>query len=180
MKSIYTILNSKIYRINQKTAVPEVTTFREPGVSTTSKEDPFNKDATLNIFINTLQCPGTKSNKELYHEMINLMREKRITEIPFIQNHFKIYVEYTIFEDRKEIDHQALMKPIDPIDKAYILGVATNNECVYRRVKTFNPKLEFTTKNSLPHGIMETPKHNIKHNKCFNDILSFTYFLESK
>ena len=158
MKTIYTILNDRIYKINQNTAVPTTLTFRAPGVSTSLKEDVYNKDAILSVFINTLKKPGTKSNRELYEEMIEMMRQRCITEVTTIQNKFKIYVEYCIFEDSKEVDHQSVMKPIEPLDKAYLLGCATNNETVYRRVKTFNPKLEFKIKNSLPHGINANPR----------------------
>lgn len=159
MKSIYTILNDRVYKINQNTAVPTVLTFRAPGISSTVREDAYNKEANFNVYINTLEKPGTKSNKELYEKMIDLMRDRCITEVPIIQNNFKIYVDYVIMEDGREIDHQSVMKPIDPLDKIYPLGCATNNETVYRRVKTFNPKLEFVTRNSLPYGITGNPKH---------------------
>lgn len=160
VKAIYTILNNKIYRINQNTAVPTTLTFRAPGVSTSLKEDMYNKEAVFNVFINTLKKPGTKSNRELFEEMIDMMRKRCITEVPVIQNQFKIFVDYCIFEDGREVDHQSVMKPIEPLDKAYLLGCATSNETVYRRVKTFNPVLEFKVKNALPHGITERGKRS--------------------
>lgn len=160
MKAIYTIFNERVYRINQDTTIPNELTFKKPGVTASTSEDRYNKELIYNLSINTLQKPGTLSNKELYEYMKDLMWKKMITEIPRIQDKYKLYFDYSIYENGHEIDHQSVMKPIDPRDKAYMLGVATNNETVYRRCKTFDPKIEFKTRNCLPHGIINTPKTN--------------------
>jgi len=160
VKAIYVKIGNKVYRVRQNTAVPTSLTFRAPGVSSSLNVDSYNKAVTQNIYINTLKKPGTKSNGELYTELVDFLRVNAITEIKEIQNIFKIYVDYSAFEDGKEIEHSAVIRPLQPLDKAVLLGTATNNECVYRRVKTFNPKIEFRLRNSLPHGIMNTQKRN--------------------
>ena len=153
MKAIYTINNDKVYRINQNTAIPTSLTFKAPGSSVTMKEDVYNKEATIFVSVNTLVKPNTKSNKELYNELVKFIKDRMITEVPFIQNNFKIVIDYAVFVDGKEVEHQQVMKPVEPLDKIYPLGVATDDELVYRRVKTFNPKFHFQTTRNLPYGI---------------------------
>ena len=158
MKAIYTVINNNVYRVNQNTSIPSSLTFRSSGASTVLNVDPRAKAVDQHIIINTLKKPGTKSNSEMYEEMINYLKDSAITEVKVIQNFFKIYVDYTMFEDGREIEHSAVVKPIKPLDKVALLGVATNNECVYRRVKTFDPKLNFKVRSSLPFGIMQDKK----------------------
>lgn len=162
MKAIYVKLGNNVYKVRQNTAIPTSMTFRAPGVSSSLNVDTYNKTVTQNIYINNLKKPGTKSNMELYTELVDYLKTQKITEIKEIQNFFKIYVDYSAFEDGREIEHSAVIRPIQPLDKAVMLGVATNNECVYRRVKTFTPNIEFKLRNSLPHGIMSKPKTDYK------------------
>ena len=158
MKAIYTKVGNDVYRINQGTFIPTNMVLKSPGVSSNLALDTANKNITQNIYINNLQSPGVKSNAELVYELKDFLREKQITEIKTIQNFFKVYIDYTVHEDGREIEHSAVVRPIKPIDKIVCLGVATNDECVYRRVKTFNSTVEFRLKNSLPYGIMSSPK----------------------
>lgn len=158
MKAIYTKIGENVYRINQPTGVPSDVTFKAPGSSSTLNIDPINGNVSQNITINTLKKPGTKSNAQLYKDLVAFIKEKEITEISSIQNFFKVYIDYTVFEDGREIEHAQVIRPTACIDKALILGVATNNECVYRRVKDFNPKIEFRLKHKFPHGIMQQKK----------------------
>lgn len=162
MKAIYVKIGNSMYRVKQNTAIPTSLTFRSPGVSSSLNVDTYNKSVTQNIYINNLKKPGTKSNAELYNEFVDYLRTQKITEIKEIQNVFKIYIDYSAYEDGREIEHSAVIRPLRPLDKAFMLGVATNNECVYRRVKTFEPTVEFKLKNSLPHGIMNSSKKDYK------------------
>lgn len=155
MKAIYTVINNNVYRVNQKTSLPTSMTFKPSGASTVLNVDPRAKVIDQHITINTVKKPGTLSNSEMYDEMINHLMSKEITEVKMIENFFKIYIDYTMFEDGREIEHSTVIKPIKPIDKVALLGIATNNECVYRRVKTFDPKINFRVRNTLPFGIMQ-------------------------
>lgn len=160
MKAIYVKIGNNVYRVKQNAAVPTSLTFKASGVGSSLNVDPYNKTVIQNIYINNLKRPGVKSNGELYMELVDYLRTQKITEIKEIQNFFKIYVDYSAYEDGREIEHSAVIRPLEPLDKAVLLGVATNNECVYRRVKTFEPKIEFKMNNTLPHGIMKTQKTN--------------------
>ena len=177
-KAIYTFIGNKPYRIDQNTSIPTSMTFKQPGVNSNMNIDTATKTITENIYINTLKKPGTKSNAELYAEFTQYLRDKKITEINVVQNTYKVFIDYSIFEDGKEIDHSCVVKPIDPLDKVYLLGVATNNELVYRRVKTFNPKVEFKTNTLCPFGIMNTgaKRYAIKIN---NIVIFFSSFYNS-
>lgn len=174
MKAIYTIINDVPYRVNQNTNVPTSITFRTPGASSNVSIDINNKEVSQILTINTIKKPGTKSNAELYNNLIELLRNNKITEVREIQNCFKVYIDYTVFEDEQEVDHSVVIKPIESIDQAILLGVATNNECVFRRVKSFNPTIEFRLKNTLPHGIMNTSRR--KYTLKINNVCIFQDF----
>lgn len=160
MKAIYTKIGPNVYKIKQNTNIPSDTTYKLPGVSSSLNIDPANKYVVQNISINTLQKPGTKSNAQMYKELTEYIKEQEITEIKEIQNYFNAYIDYTMFQDGREIDHAQVVRPIQPVDKALLLGVATNNECVFRRVKTFNPTIDFKLRSMVPHGIMKTSREN--------------------
>ena len=160
MKAIYTKAGNSVYKVVQGTFIPTSIVLKSPGASSNLSFDNANKQITQNIYINNLKSPGVKSNSEMVNELIDFLREKQITEIKDIQNFFKVYIDYSAYEDGREIEHSAVVRPIKPVDKVILLGVATNNECVYRRVKTFDSTVDFRVKNALPHGIMSTPKKN--------------------
>lgn len=162
VKAIYVKIGNNVYRVKQNTAIPADLTSKVPGVSSSLNVDSYNKCVTQNVYINNLKKPGTKSNGELYNELVYFLKTNKITEIKDVQNMFKIYIDYSAYENDREIEHSAVIRPLTPMDKVVLLGVATNNECVYRRVKTFEPKIEFKLNNYLPHGIMNTQKTNYK------------------
>ena len=162
MKTIYTVINEKVYKIDQQTNIPldmEIPSVK-PGVYSIMNVDPRSQLMSNVININTLSSAGVKSNKECYNEMLQFLKDKKITEIPTITNMFKVYIDYSIFDNGKEIEHSTIFKPVEAIDKVLPLGVGTNNECVYRRVKTFKALISFKTKNTLPYGIMGNCKKN--------------------
>lgn len=162
MKAIYTIVDNKVLRVAQDTAIPADNTFQAPGVSTTASVDAYQHTATEHIYINTFKKPGTKSNKEMYKELVNYLKTNKITEIPDIQNFFYLYIDYAIYQDNKEVSHNAVIRPIEPVDKMIPLGVATNNECVFRRCKTFNPTVELKVTNTLPFGITQRSQNKFR------------------
>lgn len=174
MKTVYTIINGKPYRVNQNTNVPTSITFRTPGASSSVSVDVNNKAVTQNITINTIKKPGTKSNAEMYANLVDMIITNKITEIRDIQNCYKVYIDYSVFENDQEVDHSIVFKPMEALDQAILLGVATNNECVFRRVKSFNPNIEFTLRNTMPHGIMGSSKK--KYTLKINNVCIFEDF----
>lgn len=160
MKAIYTVLNNKIYRISQDTSEPKVLANAPTSERSVVSSDKALKKMSASVFLNTMETENVKSNKELYNMMINTIRSHEITEIPTIYNRYMILIDYQLFDSSCEICHNVVTKPIDYKDAALLLGVATNNELVYRRVKLFNPVIEFATANQLPLGIMKPADTN--------------------
>ena len=158
MKAIYTKIGDKFYKVNQETRIPSVLNKLVPGTSTSVKVDGNNKYIGQIININTLEGPDTKSNSELYKELTDWITDKKIKSIDTLQNYYKVYIDYSVYQDNAEIEHSQIVRPLDVEDTAVILGVNKDNETVYRRVKSFNPKIDFRLRNPLPHGITQSSK----------------------
>ena len=161
MKAIYTTCGKKVYRVHQDTGVPTELCSNTAGIHATVSVDQASRTVRQNVYINTMDAEDRLySNKEKYNQLVDLLKRELITETPLIQNFFKIYVDYSIFENGREVDQSALVRPMTADEAAVLLGVATNNETVYRRVKHFTPKIEFNMKNAIPYGIMASPSIN--------------------
>lgn len=158
MKSIYTKIGDKYYKVNQETTIPAVLNKLVPGTSTSVKIDGNNGYIGQIININTLEGPDTKSNSELYKEFTDWIKDKKIKSIDTLQNYYKVYIDYSIYQDNAEIEHSQIVRPLDVEDTAIVLGVNKDNETVYRRVKSFNPRIDFRLRNPLPHGITQSNK----------------------
>ena len=133
MKSIYTKIGDKFYKINQETQPPSVLNKVVPGTSTSVKVDGNNRYIGQIININTLEGPDTKSNSELYKELTTWITDKKIKSIDTLQNYYKVYIDYSVYQDNAEIEHSQIVRPLDVEDTAVILGVNKDNETVYRR-----------------------------------------------
>lgn len=177
MKAIYEHVGDKYYFVRQQTEIPRLVEDSNSGLSSNVTIDSANKIVTQSIKINTLKRQGVESNAELYREMIDFIKENDITEIKELQNFFKIYIDYSVFENGHEVEHSALVKPINSVDKIVPLGVATNNENVFRRVKTFDHTVEFKIRTKSPYGVMAGPRTNyifqINNIVLFQDTTSF-------
>lgn len=160
VKAIYTKINNKVYKINQVVDNPQSIVSFTPGVSSNLSVDNYNKQVTQNININTLKKPGTQSNAQMYNDLVEFLNEREITEINTLQNLFKVYIEYSMYQDGVEVERASVIKPVRVKDKAIILGTGTNNECVYRHVKYLNPTVDFKLRSVVPHGVMRTPVSN--------------------
>lgn len=172
MKSIYTIIDGKVFRVRQKTIMPTEMAIKPRGASLTKEFDSGERTATLFINVNSLgETDILESNKEVYEKMVRQLKRQKTTEIFDIYNKFKIYIDYAVMEGDREIEHAALIRPIEAEDMIYPLGVATNNESVYRRVKNFNQAIEFCMKNRMPHGIIDRNPRN--YTICIHNIAIF-------
>lgn len=158
MKSIYTKIGDKYFKVNQETFIPSILNKSNTGTSTSVKIDGNNRYIGQIININTLEGPDTKSNSELYKEFTDWISSKKIKLIDTLQNYYKVYIDYSIYQDNAEIEHAQIVRPLDVEDNAIVLGVNKDNETVYRRVKHFNPKIDFRLRNPLPHGITQSSK----------------------
>lgn len=157
MKSIYAFIkNGGLFKLDQNPRVPSNAILSAPGISSNVEVDRSNLVLEENIKLNNINVPNMKSNRELYLELVDYLKQEGITEIETLYDHFQIYIDYSIWEGDHEIEHLAIIRPLKPIDKIMPLGVGKNNELVYRRVKTFNPVIEFGTRNYYPLGITQT------------------------
>lgn len=161
MKAIYTKIADKYYRINQETSVPTRISSRVPGATSSVKFDSYNKIATQIVNINNLEIPGTKTNRELVNMMKKELEDNKITQIDSIVDVYKIHIDYTVFADGKEIDHNIQIKPISYEDLVILLGVGTNDENVFRRVKNFKDTLELRFRAKVPFGLIQKKNKNI-------------------
>jgi hypothetical protein len=90
--------------------------------------------------------------------LVDFLTQNEVTEIPTLYNSFKVAIDYSMFEDGKEIDRAQVIRPVGSVDKAFLLGTATTSENVYRRVKCFNPEIEFKVREAMPFGVIKTKK----------------------
>ena len=176
MKTIYVPVDGKVYRVNQDTHIPSLMCDKQPGFSASLIKDPDNSTIVQAIDINTALNGTTaaKTNQELYHDLIHMLKHNKITEIPVINSNYKVYVDYTLYVEGKETEHSVVVKPVQPPDMVMPLGCATNNELVYRRVTDVQTRVSFKVKNSLPYGVMNTRKQDYKIQ--VNDISIFQDF----
>lgn len=154
-KTIYTIVGGKIFKINQDVTTPSCIYTGAKTNHASAQTDGNLKSLIASIYINTMETSCVKTNKELANAMLEKIKEEEITEIDTVSNNFKVYIDYSIHNKCCELGHSVVIKPLSPMDMVYPLGVATNNECVYRRVKTFKETAEFSINNPLPLGIMQ-------------------------
>lgn len=160
MKSVYTIIDNTVYRIVEHVSEPTELSTLPAGNSAALNISEPNRDVTQIVKLNTLKREHVISNAQLVKNMITKLKTDKTTEINTIQNFFKIYVDYTVYQNGREIDHSGLIRPVEPIEKAILLGVSKSNELVYRRVKYFDHLMEFGIKNSLPFGIMRNANYH--------------------
>lgn len=176
MKTIYVPIDGKVYRVNQDTHIPSILCDKQPGFSATLIKDPDNSTIVQAIDINTVLSndKAAKTNRELYLDMLNLLREQHITEIPVINNNYKVYVDYSLFVEGKETEHSVVMKELQPLDMVAPLGCGTNSELLYRRVTDVKTRVSFKVRNTLPYGVMNQRKQNYRIQ--VNDISIFQDF----
>ena len=155
MKAIYTKIGSKFYKVKQNLHIPTDVTFKAPGVTSNVTIDPVQKDVTQFLAINDLPTIGVKTNAQMFKEMKTELSESQITEIDTIEDFYKVFIDYSLMVGNKECERAQVIRPIMPKDKIYILGTATNNENVYRQVKTFDPMIDFKLRAPMPHGIID-------------------------
>lgn len=158
-KATYALVNNKIYRVLQTVTPCKLSTL-PAGCTAALSIDSVNKEVTEIVKINTLNKHSVKSNAQLYKDLVTKLTDEKITEITDVQNYFKIYIDYTVYEDGHEEDHSAVIQYAEPNDNVVLLGLTRESELVYRHVKQFSYDIEFAVQNDLPYGIMRTHDHN--------------------
>lgn len=168
-KAIYAKVDKAYYQIDQSTQIPsQIVRMRK-----THSQISFNETArelTASVWLSGIETVDLQTNRGMYNRMIEDLKANLITEIPTISNQFLVYIDYSIYNDvDEEINHSCTTKKIEGFDALLALGTAFNNECVYRQVKNFDPKIVFSVTNHIPFGIM-TSSYRKKYTLKINDI----------
>ena len=121
MKSIYAEIGGKYYQMNQSSAIPVEMIRPDAGINSKVVVDAGDKRLIQNVVISTINTTGTKSNKEMYNEMVEYLKTQKVTDIPVLPNFYVLYVDYSIFDGDKEIEHSCCIRPVGPEDKIYPL-----------------------------------------------------------
>lgn len=154
MKAIYTIIDDKVYRINQSTGIPS--TLKNRYSSSVSKTyDRRCQQLCVYLEINGLRECDIKANSEKYTELTSKLLLDKTTKIESLENTYKIFVDYTIYRNSVEHEHSCVIKSLTADDVILPLGINESNECCYIRAKDFNINLEFLITDILPIGIMQ-------------------------
>lgn len=161
-KAIYLKYGKKVYRVIQDTSIPSVLNALPSSNHSSVDTDSRLGVVTANLHFTNMEGSCIKTNGEMYDELVKYLKDNQVTQIDTIQPRFKIYLDYSIYKNNCECDHNIVIRDLNPTDAAVLLGVGKNNECVYRRVKNFNPKVEFNINNALPLGIMKSASTNYK------------------
>lgn len=170
MRATYSIINNKVFRINTSrrnylnTLVPVDT----PKSNVILKVDDSNKIIEQTVFITDIPTE-LKSNKELVEELKETLRKTKATEIKDLNDYYKIYIDYSLFSEGKEIEHANVIRPVSFNDRATLLGVNSDNECCYKSLKDMMTTLDFNLKSELPFGIISSLKKEVRfkiHDIC--------------
>ena len=157
MKAVYTIIEDTLYKVNQPSYIP-YHVMRTTDNHSSLTYDEGNKKVKVNLWLDFFNDKNVKTNKAMYQEMVSALKYHLITQIDTIQNFYKMTVDYSLFtKNGKELEHSITAQNIKPVDAIVPLGIAKNNELVYRFVKKFEKQIDFRFKDGLPYGIMRQP-----------------------
>lgn len=172
MKAIYTIINKKIYNLVQSNQTPNQIIWPlllNNASTSTTVCNRSQKAVKTNFYFTDFDSSNVKSNKEKSDEMIRILREDNVTEIDKVYNNYTVAVDYTIYDsDNCEISHSIAIKPMKNSDFIYPLGVNSDNECVYKQIKSLTVDLDWEVIDKLPYGIICNA--NKKTTLVINDI----------
>ena len=168
-KAIYANIAGAYYQIDQSTREP-INVIRMPKTHCTMEHNAAARELVASIWLSGVENTHLQTNRGMYVDMVESLKSNFTTEIPKISDQYIVYIDYTIYNDNdKEINHSCTSKRLETEDAILPLGCAFNNEMVYRRVKSFNPKIEFSVTNHVPFGIMGT-SYGKKYTMKINDI----------
>ena len=175
-KAIYAIVNGNVFRLNQDTSETSNAMLLSSKTYATAMVDTALKTIREKVRISTMETANIKTNKEMFHLIEKELKEKKVTSIPEISGtDFQLYLDYTIMNGDTEVAHNITISPIDVVDAAIILGVASNNELVYRRAKVLSNEVEISFTNldpagELPIGIMKTCDTDLNYRFVINGL----------
>lgn len=169
-KTAYQYVNGNYYVL---TELPCINNGKIIGRIPTRSVMSFNESESRvisSITINTIDCENLQTNKEQYDACVEQLRVKKIKQIDRIYNRFMMYMDYSVYDtDGKEIKHSVASNELKPIHTVYPLGITQDNEMVHHIVREFSENIDFSTKTTLPYGIMQCKKKE-RYQVVINDI----------
>ena len=172
MKAIYTTIGGTVYKMNQYVNPPKSLALETPSRASV-EYNTTTSTATLHVNINGMEGAEPKSNKEYVDEIVDNLKTNRVTEINSIENEYVMYVDYSVEDDGKVLEHQVAIRPVKIKDELLALGVNNENECCYRRVKTITTVIGIILKTQIPYGIMRGISISRHRTININDIVIF-------
>lgn len=170
MKAIYTKVGDSYYKLDADTTTPSNIIGNDSGTSSSITTEVANRTFAQTMTLNSLEGGELMSNKELYDEFITYLKENEITSLKTIPASYKLYIDYSMYYNGKEIEHSSVMQPVGYTDMIYPLGVSKDNETVYRRISQINKSLEFRLKVNIPHGISQSISTTQKYGFKINNV----------
>lgn len=88
MKALYSIIDNTLYQIDQIPHTP-FNIARNMENSSTLAYDEGRHRVSVQVWLDSFDKTDVKTNKALYYEMLEALKENGITEVLTIQNKFK-------------------------------------------------------------------------------------------
>ena len=153
MKAIYLNLGEKVYKLNQDTRIPNLLEYMPTENKSSINTDEALKTVVETLEFSTMESSGIKSNGQRFNDLKRYLIKKRITQIYNLYDRFKIAIDYSLNNGICELSRNIVIKDMTSTDAVILLGVGTNSECVYRRVKDLKGTLDFGITVPVPLGI---------------------------
>lgn len=100
---------------------------------------------TTTITVNLLDNKTGMTNQEYYEEFLNTLIEKKVTDLTYVKNNFKIFVDTVIYDAKRQvIDEGIKIHNIDAKNVARLLAVDRNSDCQYIPQKKFSLHIPYT------------------------------------
>lgn len=100
---------------------------------------------TTTITVNQLDNKTGMTNQEYYEEFLNTLIEKKVTDLTYVKNNFKIFVDTVIYDAKRQvIDEGIKIHNIDAKNVARLLAVDRNSDCQYIPQKKFSLHIPYT------------------------------------
>ena len=155
-RAYYTKLGGSYYRLMENDN-KTMTIFDVPGTHSFMSVDTAMGTVESTVYINPLCKNELATNKEAYQKMLQELKDNKVTEIPYINNRFMLYVDYSAYDaNGTEVIHNVVTKEVQGVNTFYPLGVSTESELLYKEILTIKDSMEFTVKTAYPMGIMKS------------------------
>lgn len=112
--------------------------------------------------IGLTQIRNEFDNRFKIDEIKDVIPRYEIKKIEGLIDLFKIVIDYSIYEDGKQIESASVMKPIDYTNKVILRGVDVDNRFTYDKVREFRSKIKFSPKNHGSLGITKRRPNEYK------------------